>query len=146
MREKLPGILVKYKQKNKDELNASGVSPEHTSVDKVLEEFSEKMEQADKLHNQTTHENAVTNAKKCLTRCSESPRKEAACIRDPCCNNKTEVWGAYIWNKKKSRSGSDTLVYLREKAEKDQELTINEMLLRCEELELRKKEIENSKQ
>ena len=80
VREKLPGIVVKYKQKNKDELNASGVSP----VDKVLEEFSEKMEEADKLHNQTNQENAVTNAKKCLTRCSESPRKEAACIRDPC--------------------------------------------------------------
>ena len=79
VREKLPS-----KQKNKDELNASGVSPEHTSVDKVLEEFSEKMEEADKLHNQTNQENAVTNAKKCLTRCSESPRKEAACIRDPC--------------------------------------------------------------
>ena len=43
-------------------------------------------------------------------------------------------------------SRSETLVYLGEEAEKDQELKLNEMLLRLEELELRKKGIENSKQ
>ena len=50
--------------------------------------------------------------------------------------------------KKNSRSsGSETLVYLWEKAEKDQELKkLNEILFRPEELEWRKKEIENSKQ
>ena len=49
--------------------------------------------------------------------------------------------------KKNSRSsGSETLVYLWEKAEKDQELKLNEILFRPEELERRKKEIENSKQ
>ena len=49
--------------------------------------------------------------------------------------------------KKNSRSSrSETLVYLWEKAEKDQELTLNEILFRPEELEWRKKEIENSKQ
>ena len=50
--------MVKYKQKNKDELNASGISPEHTSIDEALEEICEKTEEADKLHNQTTQENA----------------------------------------------------------------------------------------
>ena len=58
VRERLTGIVVKYKQKNKDELNASGFSPEHTSFDETLEEISEKMEEADELHNQTTQENA----------------------------------------------------------------------------------------
>ena len=49
--------------------------------------------------------------------------------------------------KKKSRSsGSETLSYLREKAEREQEFKLNEMLLRREELELRRREIENSKQ
>ena len=56
MRERLTGIVAKYKQKYKDELNASGVSPEHTSLDEVLEEISEKMEEADKLHTKTTKE------------------------------------------------------------------------------------------
>ena len=41
-------------------------------------------------------------------------------------------------------SRSETLVYLWEKAEKDQELKLNEILLRHEELELKKKEIKNS--
>ena len=58
VRERLTGTVVKYKQKSKDELNASGVSAEHESLDEALEEISEKMEEADKLHNQTTQENA----------------------------------------------------------------------------------------
>ena len=58
VRERLTGIVVKYKQKCKDELNASALSPEHTWLDEALEEISEKIEEADKLHNQTTQENA----------------------------------------------------------------------------------------
>ena len=47
--------------------------------------------------------------------------------------------------KKKSRSsGSDTLVYLKEKAEKEQELKLNELELRKQELAIRKKEVENN--
>ena len=88
--ERLTGIVVKYKQKSKDALNASALSPEHTSLDETLEEISEKTEEADKLHNQTTQE----NAKKCLTICSEGPRNRAAYIKDPCWNNKTKVRGA----------------------------------------------------
>ena len=56
--ERLIGIVVKYKQKNKDELNASGVSSEHTSLDEALQEIDQKMEEADKLHNQITQKNA----------------------------------------------------------------------------------------
>ena len=56
--ERLTGIVVKYKQKNKDELNASGVSSEHTSLDEALQEIGQKMEGADKLHNQITQKNA----------------------------------------------------------------------------------------
>ena len=48
----------KIKAKNKDELNASGVSSEHTSLDEALQEISQKMEKADKLHNQITQKNA----------------------------------------------------------------------------------------
>ena len=56
--ERLTGIVVKYQQKNKDELNASGVSSEHTSLDEALQEIGQKMEEADKLHNQITQKNA----------------------------------------------------------------------------------------
>ena len=38
----------KFKQKNKDELNASAVSPEHASLDEALEEIIEKMEEGGK--------------------------------------------------------------------------------------------------
>ena len=54
MRERLTGIVVKYKQKCKDELNASALSPEHTSLDEALEEISEKIEEADKLQSFAT--------------------------------------------------------------------------------------------
>ena len=54
MRERLTGIVVKYKQKCKDKLNASALSPEHTSLDEALEEISEKIEEADKLQSFAT--------------------------------------------------------------------------------------------
>ena len=58
-----------------------------------------------------------------------------------------KVWGGNIWNHKEIKIfESKTLVNLQEKVEKDQELKLNEILLQHEELELRKKEIENSKQ
>ena len=38
---RLTGIVVKYKQKRKDE-DASGVSPEHTSLEVALEELHKK--------------------------------------------------------------------------------------------------------
>ena len=124
MRERLTGIVVKYKEPNKDELNASGISPDNTSLDEALEEISEKMEEADKLHDQTTQE----KAKKCSLRCSESPRNEAAYIRDPE-TKKRKFEEPKSETKKKSRSsGLEALVYLREKAEKDQKLKLNEML------------------
>ena len=52
MRKRMKSHCRKFKQKNKNELNASVVSPEHTSLDEALEEISEKMEEGDKLHNQ----------------------------------------------------------------------------------------------
>ena len=58
MRKGLTGIVAKYILKNKDELNICGVSLDHTLLDKALEEISEKMEKADKLHNQTAYQNA----------------------------------------------------------------------------------------
>ena len=39
VRERVTGTVAKYKQKIKDELNASGVSTEHTSLWEVLEEI-----------------------------------------------------------------------------------------------------------
>ena len=45
VRERLTGIVTKYKQKIEDELNVSGVSREHTLLDEALEEISEKMEE-----------------------------------------------------------------------------------------------------
>ena len=57
VRGRLTGIVAKRKQKNKDELNASGVSPEHTSLKEALEETNKKMEEADKFQNQATQEN-----------------------------------------------------------------------------------------
>ena len=95
MRERLTGIVAKRKQKDKDELNASGVSPEHTLLDEALEEIEKKWKR--QINYITKYPRKM---QKCSTRCSESPRNEAACIRDPCWNKKTTAGGAYIWNQK----------------------------------------------
>ena len=47
VRGRLTGIVAKHKQKNKDELNAYGDSPEHTSLKEALEETNKKMEEAE---------------------------------------------------------------------------------------------------
>ena len=126
VRERLTGVVVKYKQKNKDELNASDVSPEHTSLDEASEEISEKMEETDKLHNQTTQENAI-NVQQDALKAQEMRQCALETLAE---TTKRKLEEPKSETKKKSRSsGSETLVYLREKAEKDQVLKLNEMLL-----------------
>ena len=135
--------MAKYKQKNEDELNASGVSREHTLLDEALEEISEKMEGANKLHKQTTQQN-TKNVQQDALKAQETRQLALETLVETTKRNSEESTSE---TKKKARStGSETLAYLREKAEKEQELKLNEMLLRRDELELRRRKIENSKQ
>ena len=136
VRGSLTGILAIYKQKNKDELNTSGVFPEHTSVEEVLEKVREKMEKSNKLHNQTIQRNAKNPQQNIL----EALEIRQLALKTLTKTTKRKTEKSKSETKKILRSsGSETRVYLQEKAEEDRELKLDEMLLRREELELRKK-------
>ena len=96
------------------------------------------MDETDKLPNQTTQENAMNVQQDALK--AQEMRQLALEILAETTKWKSEEPKSET--KKESRSsGSETLAYWWEKAEKDQELKLNEMLLRREELDLRKKRI-----
>ena len=101
--------MVKYKQKNKDELIASGISSEHTSIDEALEEICEKTEEADKLHNQTTQEN-VKNVQQDALKAQEMRQLALETLAETTKRKSEETKSETKTSFRYSRS--ETLVYL----------------------------------
>ena len=110
---------------------------EDTSLDGALEEINEKLEEADKLYTQLTQEN-VKNIHQDALKAREM-RQHAWEILAETTKRKSAEESTSETIKRSISSKTETLVYLQEKAEKDQELQLKEMLLRHKELELRKK-------
>lgn len=110
---------------------------EDTSLDGALEEINEKLEETDKLYTQLTQEN-VKNIHQDALKAREM-RQHAWEILAETTKRKSAEESTSETIKRSISSKTETLVYLQEKAEKDQELQLKEMLLRHKELELRKK-------
>ena len=110
---------------------------EDISLDGALEEINEKLEEADKLYTQLTQEN-VKNIHQDALKAREM-RQHAWEILAETTKRKSAEESTSETIKRSISSKTETLVYLQEKAEKDQELQLKEMLLRHKELELRKK-------
>ena len=110
---------------------------EDISLDGALEEINEKLEEADKLYTQLTQEN-VKNIHEDALKAREM-RQHAWEILAETTKRKSAEESTSETIKRSISSKTETLVYLQEKAEKDQELQLKEMLLRHKELELRKK-------
>lgn len=110
---------------------------EDTSLDGALEEINEKLEETDKLYTRLTQEN-VKNIHQDALKAREM-RQHAWEILAETTKRKSAEESTSETIKRSISSKTETLVYLQEKAEKDQELQLKEMLLRHKELELRKK-------
>ena len=115
-----------------EEAKASGISPELTETDKLLEQIIEMFEESDREGGENLQQ---------VEQNKENERKKAEEMR----NQSMEKLGETLKRKaadngqvtpKKRGSGTETLIYLREKAEKQFEL-------RKEELEVKKKEQSN---
>ena len=128
-------LVMGYKRKMRDELNASGISPEEREIDKLLEEIVEKemaleaeKENIDNENNrrmQTEKVAADDMRRKAMETQAQTQKRKAEE------SNKT--------SKKKRRSnGSETIAYLQEKTE-------IEMNVRKEEMELKRAEVEFEK-
>ena len=107
---------------------------EDTSLDGALEEINEKLEETDKLYTQLTQEN-VKNIHEDALKAREM-RQHAWEILAETTKRKSAEESTSETIKRSISSKTETLVYLQEKAEKDQELQLKEMLLRHKELEL----------
>ena len=114
---------------------------EDTSLDGALEEINEKLEETDKLYTQLTQEN-VKNIHEDALKAREM-RQHAWEILAETTKRKSAEESTSETIKRSISSKTETLVYLQEKAEKDQELQLKEMLLRHNVLELRKKKNRN---
>ena len=94
------------------------------------------MEKSNKLHNQTIQRNAKNPQQNIL----EALEIRQLALKTLTITTKRKTEKSKSETKKILRSsGSETRVYLQEKAEEDREPKLDEMLLRREELELRKK-------
>lgn len=129
VRDRYSLLAKKYRKKMTEEAKASGISPELTETDKLLEQIIEMFEESDREGGENSQQ---------VEQNKENERKKAEEMR----NRSMEKLGETLKRKaadngqvtpKKRGSGTETLVYLREKAEKQFEI-------RKEELEVKKKE------
>ena len=127
-------VIPRHKVETKEQLAASGISTENNSLDDAVEEIIEKMQEAEKTYEQENiiqdekKDQEVANAQEMRERALESFAETKKRNKDSKHSQK---------EKKKTRSSeSETLVYLREKAEKDQHFKTDELDVQKRELEL----------
>ena len=119
IRERLLNVAIpRHKVKTKKQLAASGISPKNNSLDAAAEKIIEKMEEEEKTYEQENviegekKEQEVANAQEMRERALESFAETKKRNKDSKDSQKEK--------KKTQSSGSETLIYLREKAEKHQ--------------------------
>ena len=127
-------VIPRHKVETKEQLAASGISTENNSLDDAVEEIIEKMQEAEKTYEQ---ENVIQDEKKDQEVANAQEMRERALesFAETKKRNKDSKYSQK--EKKKTRSSeSETLVYLREKAEKDQHFKTDELDVQKRELEL----------
>ena len=128
VRDRYALLSRKYKKKMTEEERGSGISPEMSEIDKLLEQIIERFEESDKEtgdKGEQAERSKTEDRKK-----AEELRKLSMEKLGETFNRKGEDGGA---TPRKRASGSETIVYLREKAKRDFDL-------RKEELETRKRD------
>ena len=120
VRERFSVIRAHYEEKTKEELAASGISPEFTAVDQAIESILEKMGEYEKQMESEDQEKSEKNS---------AEKKKAEDLRMKAMETFAETKKRKLENgdigeggsrvKRHRSSGSDTLVYLREKSEQE---------------------------
>ena len=119
IRERLLNVAIpRHKVKTKKQLAASGISPKNNSLDAAAEKIIEKMEEEEKTYEQ---ENVIEGEKKEQEVANVQEMRERALESFAETKKRNEDSKDSQKEKKKTQSsGSETLIYLREKAEKHQ--------------------------
>ena len=125
VRERFGTLRTRFESKNRDELKASGIAPEDDLIMDTVEEIVEKIKEFESKHTEEEQSQNNKNEKEvqaasdmrqqALETFCQSRKRNADADSDSECDEKRK--------KKKARSsGSDTLNYLREKGERDEQL------------------------
>jgi len=127
VRDRFNLIRTNREKKSKEELQASGISPEESELDGAIEDLSERFKEADEMQRQETSEKrekaagetakAVEMRKRSLETFSETKSR----------NDETP--------KRPRNNGTDTISYLSQRYETEVELRKQELRLRKEENE-----------
>ena len=118
------------------------MSPEQSQLDVALEEIIQKMDEAE-LANETNENNS--NEKRSKEMGYAKDLREMACETLGETSKRKSEESSQAGKKRRS-NGSDTLVYLRQTGEKEQEMKKTEFDLRKQELELRRFEVESNQE
>lgn len=128
VRERFSLLQTRYKEKEREETRASGISPEQDELDVLLEEITEREKAAEENRedvNRKKENDKVT---------AEEMRKQAMERMSQTKNRKNqEDNGGDMKDRRKRRSGNDAVDFLKEKSER-------EMALREKEIEMKKNE------
>ena len=135
-------MVERFKAKNREELVATGVSPEQSQLDVALEQIVQKMDEAE-LANETNENSANEKRSKEMEHAKDLRGMACETLGETSKRKSEESSPA---GKKKRSNGSDTLVYFRDKTEKEQEMKKTVFDLRKKELELRRLEVERNRE
>ena len=136
VRDRYRLLLTKYKQKMRNEENASGIDCEETEIDNLLQNIKEESDEAIEMYNNQANEKKEKE---------EAEKAKAEEVRQLAMENLTQTKKRKSQEeeepkKAKRNTGTDTIVYLKQRAEQEQELRQQELDLKKQELELQRQQ------
>ena len=136
VRERFGVLKAHTEAKNREELIASGIAPECTPVEQAVEDILEQMKECEKHFEE--EENTKNGKSENEKRAAEEMRLKAMETYAESKKRKgsEENEEKDIKLKKSRSSGSDTLVYLKEKAESEKEFKLQELEIKKKKYEL----------
>ena len=135
VRERFDLLVAQYLCKQKDEEKASGINPEPSSVDIALESVLERIKICEEEQNQNDKENNDKTAQD-RKNAEDMRKKSMETFMETKARKKIEGDEAPPGKRRRS-SGSDTIQYLRDKAEADRDVRLQELELQRNELKFR---------
>ncbi|XP_065642734.1 uncharacterized protein LOC136074356 [Hydra vulgaris] len=137
VRERFDLLVSQYLSKQKTEEKASGISPQVTPVDEALESVLEQI----KICEEELNHNEKQNDEEAKREKAEDMRKKSMeSFLEAKARKNTENNVTTPPSKKQRSLGTETIQYLREKAEADRELRLQELNLQREELRARQEQ------
>ena len=134
LRDRIKKLLLQFVKRKNEIEKASGISVDTSELDDLLEEIYEKKKEHEENQNKEKDEDVLNK---------ENEKKSAENVRNLAMERYAETKkrksdeGSVEETPKKSRSsGNSTIMYLREKSVKDQELKQKELDMKQKELEL----------